>query len=86
MVPVAKMELLRDTLSEWPSDRAVASEVELYSLIDPLLHVHEVVRPGTICCPAHAQPRKFASCLLVGLEVPLISVTRGVIPTDPIGF
>ena len=44
-VPVAKLERLRDTLSEWPSDREVASEDELRSLIGRLLHLCQVVRP-----------------------------------------
>ena len=45
-VPVAKLEGLRDMLSKWPSDREVASEDELRSLIGQLLHLCEVVRPG----------------------------------------
>ena len=45
-VPVAKLERLRDMLSEWPSDREVASEDELGSLVGRLLHLCEVVRPG----------------------------------------
>ena len=45
-VPVAKLEQLRDTLNEWPSDRAYASKGELHSLIGRILHLCEVVRPG----------------------------------------
>ena len=45
-VPVAKMERLRDILSDWPSGREVASEAELRSLIARLLHLCEVVQPG----------------------------------------
>ena len=45
-VTVAKLERLRDMLSEWPSDREVASEDELRSLIYRLLPLCEVVRPG----------------------------------------
>ena len=43
-VPLAKLERLRDSLSEWSPDRVVAS-VELRSLIGRLLHLCEV-RPG----------------------------------------
>ena len=45
-VPGAKREQLREMLIEWPSDREVASEDELRSLIGQLLHLCEVVRPG----------------------------------------
>lgn len=45
-VPVGKLERLRDLISEWPSDREVASEDELRSSIGQLLHLCEVVRPG----------------------------------------
>ena len=44
--PVAKMERLRDTLSEWPSDCAVESEAELRSLTGWLLPICEMVWPG----------------------------------------
>ena len=45
-VPVAKLKRLRDILSEWPSDREVASEDKLRSLIGWLLHLCEVLWPG----------------------------------------
>lgn len=48
-VPVANMESLRDTLSEWPSYSAVASEAELRLLIGRLLPKCELLRPGKHC-------------------------------------
>ena len=45
-VPLEKLERLCDTLHELSPDRVVASEEELRSLIDRLLHLCEVVRPG----------------------------------------
>ena len=45
-VPVAKLERLRDALSEWPSDRDVASEDESRFLIGRLLRLCELVRLG----------------------------------------
>ena len=45
-VPHAKLERLRNTLSEWSPDRLVASEEELRSPIGRLLLLCEVVRPG----------------------------------------
>ena len=45
-VALAKMERLRDTLSEWSPDHVAAFEDELRSLIGWLLHLCEVVRPG----------------------------------------
>ena len=45
-VPLANLERLRDTLSEWSPDRVVASEEELRSLIGQLIHLCEVVQPG----------------------------------------
>ena len=44
-VPVARLERLRDTISEWPSDREVAPEDELRSLMGRMLHLCEVVWP-----------------------------------------
>ena len=38
-VPLETLERLRDTLSEWSPDRAVASEKALRSLIGRLLHL-----------------------------------------------
>ena len=47
-VPVVKLERLRETLSEWPSDRVFASEEELRSLIGRLLHLCEVLGPAGV--------------------------------------
>ena len=41
-----QLKRLRDILSEWPSDREVASEDKLRSLIGWLLHLCEVLWPG----------------------------------------
>ena len=45
-VPVSKLKLerLRDILREWPSEREVASDNELRSLIGRLLHLCECGR------------------------------------------
>ena len=45
-VPAAKLLALRETLTQWPAERTVASEKELRGLIGRLLNLSEITRPG----------------------------------------
>ena len=84
-VPLEKLERLRDTLHEWSPDRVVASEEELHSLIDRLLHLCEVMRPGKYFVHTYAYPGRLVSRSRVEREVPRIAHARSVVSPDPLG-
>ena len=69
-VPHAKLERLRETLSEWPSDGNLASEKGLRSLIGRLLRLREIVRVGKYFVGKNTHQSRLASHPHVGREVP----------------
>ena len=84
-VPLEKLERLRDTLHEWSPDRVVASEEELRSLIDRLLHLCAVVRLGKYFVRRMLNQVGFAPRSHVEREVPRIAHARSVVSADPLG-
>lgn len=68
-VPLAKLKRLRNTVSNWPSDRELASKKELCCFTGPLLYLCELVRVGKYfvrrmlnkigLCPVSAWGAKF---------------------------